>query len=476
MTKPLAPERIDQLKRIVDDLPPEQRRVTVGDESKPRGWAAEDKAALVAASAREEQERAETPRPINGRREAFLIESAAYAPGPYGRFLWLDDRCTRAGLTPTSAWWRWATKDFFDSGKRWWYLEVGRGGAKSTTLERLAGALSMGEERAVPDGQVWEYLFVSVGIDDANRRIRGLQAVNARGFGMADGPDVPDHLKQRIAYSPRGHIDLRDMCGNEIRLSSIAGTIGAVSGPNSIGIVIDEAAKLRDKAVNANPLREIIASVISTTRARPDIYMIVCSSPWSTSGSHFDAIHGPEGGDNDVRHVARIGAAFVDDARIGLEAVASWEERGDVTRKPNHEAARAIRAHMATLTATSPSVPTWVALPDLYGVTPADRAIRLRREVEALPPETTGGIPKHMVWLREIASVPLDVDGGPDYTEQCLLAADITARLGERFGTRKPAPSGQVMKVPGARPGDARYAGPARQGLGGMSWRKRGVL
>lgn len=435
--------------------------------------------AAAASAAREAEERAaEKPSPQQDRRARILAESAALGAGPYGRFLWLDARCVERGLTPTSRWWALAIREFFESGKRWWFLEVGRGGSKSTTLERLADSLAMLEERSVPPGQRWEYLFVSVGVDDANRRIRGLQAVNEHGFGLGEGADVPEWLRQRITYSPRGAIDLLDISGNEIRMSSVAGTIGAVSGPNSIGIIIDEAAKLKDKAVNANPLREIIASVTATFRARPHIYAIVCSSAWSTGGAHYEAIHGAGEGDNEVRHVARIGQPFLAEALEGLEAVAVWEERGDVQRAPNHDAARAIRAHARTLTARSPNVPTWVALPEMYGATPTDRAIRLRIEVQALPKSLLGNVPPHMVWLREIASVPLDVDDGPDYSGQCLLAAEISDRLAARFGGRPRAKPDGLIKVHGARPGDARYAGPSPQrGVGlGVNWRKRGML
>ncbi len=423
-------------------------------------------------------EAGERPSTADARRARILAESSALGGGPCGRFLWLDARCAERGLTPTSPWWAWAIKDFFDSGKRWWFLEVGRGGSKSTTLERLAASLSMLEERSVPPGQTWEYLFISVGVDDANRRIRGLHAVNERGFGLGDGTEVPEYLRQRIVYSPRGHIDLVDIAGNEIRMSSIAGTIGAVSGPNSIGIIIDEAAKLRDKAVNANPLREIIASATATFRARPNVYAIVCSSPWRTAGAHYEAIHGKDGGDNEVRHVARIGQDFLGEALEGLEAVAAWEEHGDVQRRPNAEAARVIRAHARSLTARSPNVPTWVALPELYGATPTERAIRLRVEVQSLPPTVLDGLPQHMVWLREIAGVPLDADEGPDYSSQCILAAEVTERLADRFGGQPRRRPDELIKVPGARPGDARYAGPpVRTGGGlGVNWRKRGVL
>ncbi len=426
--------------------------------------------------------RAEPPRAeasaIDPRRERILAEARALAPGPYGRFLWFDARCTsdwtdsngirQRGLTPTSRWWIWAIEEFFKSGKRWWFVEVGRGGSKSTTLERLAGSLSYLEERTVPPGQTWEYLFISVAVDDANRRIHGLEAAIARGFGVED---------LRVVTSPRGHIAMLDVHQNKILLSSISGTISSVSGPNAIGIIVDEAAKLRDKSTNANPLREIIASVTATFRARPNIYAIVCSSAWTRAGAHYEAIHGKGEGDNDVRHIARIGDRFLGAALEGLEAVALWEERGDVLRPPNEEGARAIRAHAASLTSTSPNVPTWVAN-EMYGATPSAGALATRLEVQALPASVLGGLPRHMVWLREIASVPLDADvDGVDIELQCMMAAAINAKLAGRFGGAPRAPEGQLIKVPGARPGDARYAGPPQaRGLAGPNWRKRGVL
>lgn len=379
-------------------------------------------------------------------------EADALAPGPFGRFLWIDEKCIEHGLTPTSPWWLYWLERFYASGKRWGVWMVGRGGSKSTTLERVASADSLLTYRVVPPGQRWEYPFVSVGPEDANRRIRGIEAI----YTIAVGLDV------KAAMSPRPHIDMKDANECDIRLASVAGTIGNLSGLNAIGLIIDEAAKLHDKGTNANPLSEIIASSASAFRSRPDIRAICCSSAWFRSGAHYELI---EQGDTETNFVARIGAPFLGAALEGLEAVALWEERGDPAhmRAPDPAAAKAIREHAATLTAESPNVPTWVANP-MYGATPSLAAIATRIEVQALPAKMLGNLPRHVVWLREIASVPIaaDEDGGVDFTAQCHLSADMSERMMQRRGGAPADPNRgrAVQSHPLAPPGDARYAGP----------------
>lgn len=391
----------------------------------------------------------EAPRSVDGIAAAAL----AIDPGPLGWFLAIDAACVTAGFSPTSEWWRESIARFYASGKRWGIWQVGRGGAKSTTLERLAASDALGSTRVIPPGQRWEYPFVSVGPEDANRRIRGIEAIYKRALGL----DVS------AALSPRPHIDMQDASENDIKLASVAGTIGNLSGLNAIGLIVDEAAKLHDKTENANPLSELIASVIGAFRSRPGIRAILCSSSWARSGAFWQLV---EQGDTETNYVARLGARFLPAALAGLEAVAQWEEIGDAARMrpPDPLAAYEIRAHAKSLTAESPAIPTWIAN-EMFGPDPATAAVATRREVQALPASVLGNLPRHRVWLREIASVPMDVDAdGTDYSEQCRIAAAITEYL--NAGIVKLIPryvaQRQVAAHPLAGPGDARYAGPER--------------
>ena len=338
-------------------------------------------------------------------------EARERAPGPMGYFLLVDARCVAAGMPSTSPFWLYSVKGLYDSEKAWGIFDIGRGGGKSTTLEKFTSERSLFATRHVPPGQVWTWPFISIGPDDANRRITGIAAVY-RALGLVViGDENTEGGKHRegikMLRAPRGSLELVDAGGNAIQLASIAGTIGNVSGPSTIGMTIDEAAKLHDKTTNANPLTEIIASGAQTSRARRGWRAIVSSSAWETSGAHYQLI---EQGDNESNFIAKIGEPFLAEAVAGFESVAAWEAAGGPGRNPNPDAAARIRAHARSLTAASPMIPTWLANPTLGhpDALPWDgAALASRKLVQALPEGALGGIPRELFWLRENGSVPM---------------------------------------------------------------------
>jgi hypothetical protein len=246
-------------------------------------------------------------------------------------------------------------------------------------------------------------------------------------------------------------------------LLSIAGTIGNVSGPSTIGGTIDEAAKLLDKTEHANPLHEVFASITQTFRARPGIRAICCSSAFDRTGLHFKMV---EAGDTETNFVAHIGHDFLDDALRGFEHVAHWEQH----HKKDSRAAAQIRTHAASLTATSPFVPTWVANPTLGNpaAQPWDRAaLASRIELEAIPEgsDKLEGLTRTALWLRECGSLAMDRAGGFDARAQLVGLAEANAALARRVAGVPALPRGP-QPHPLAPPGDPRYAGP-RFGIGG---------
>ena len=340
-------------------------------------------------------------------------EASKFAEGDFGYVLRLDAKCIAAGRPAMSPWWRWSVGEFYASGKMWGVFDVGRGGGKSTTLELVAAAGARYGTRKIPPGQVWSWPFVSVNMTDASRRVAGIAAV-LRADGIPIVGDVGNDGERvksgaSITRAPRAAIAMQDVNSNDVELMSVAGTVGNLSGPTTLGITIDEAAKLFDKAENANPLREIVASASQTSRARAGWRGIICSSSWDTSGLHYELVRN---GSNDTNYVATIGADFLSSALAGLLDVAKWErDRGD------EKACAAIEAHAKTLTADSPYVPTWTAHPG-FGHPDAlpwsGAALATRKLVEVLPESALDGIPRSDFWLRENASVPLDTCGGDD--------------------------------------------------------------
>jgi len=319
--------------------------------------------------------------PVQAPPEAPRWTTATVDLAPFERLMWLDDQLVAGGFPPMSPWWRAQLWNFYASGKRWLVALVGRGGGKSTTLTRVAVAESLFAVRAVPPGQRWIWPFVSVGTADSRRRITEIGAI-LRAIGI-------EAEAKHVQGQPT--IETEDAHGNAIAFVAIAGTISAVSGPSAIGATIDEEAKLRDRDSNANPARELIASIVQTFRARPGIRGIRCSSAWDEGSSHAAAIRE---GDTEANHVARIGAAFLDVAHGGFVDVARWEEEhGDL------DAVKTIRGYAATMTAESPRIPTWLANPTIG-------AVASRLEVEALPAAALGGMSRTAYWLRENASAP----------------------------------------------------------------------
>ncbi len=409
-----------------------------------------------------------TPPPAREESPIDIItrEASALAPLPFGYVLWVDARCVSAGFAPLSPWMRWMLQRFFASGKQWCVALVGRGGGKSSTLVRVAVAVSYLLDRFVPPGQTWVFPFMSVSTRESAQRIRDaaaiLRALDVPVIGNIEGGEkVKDGAK--VSFAPPPHIDMADIRGNPISIASIAGNVGNVSGFNGLGCMIDEAAKMFDKPENAHPLGELIVSVQQTLRARPNMYCICCSSAWTLDGTHYALI---KAGDNAQNFVARIGAEFIDATRAGFESVAAWEQQhGNLT------AAKRIREHAATVNAESAMVPTWTANPNFGalkypGLGPA---LATRLEIEGLPEDMLDGLSRIDFWLRECGSVPMDRAGGVDQSRACFIAAEGNARLTRRA----PSVAGGVQKVPGAPVGDPR--GPEvreRQGIAAW-WKKK---
>ena len=308
-------------------------------------------------------------------------EAAEHAPGMLGFVLWQDVKLVAAGFPAMSEWWTFTLRALYASGKRWLVVRVGRGGGKSTTLTRISSAENVFGERDVPPGQRWMWPFISVSTTDANRRIVEIVAI----LGAINVPT------ERVTRGNNPTIELVDMRGNAIGWVALASTIAGVSGPSTTGATIDEEAKLRDRNTNANPSTEILASLLQTFRARAGIRAIRCSSAWTLTGSHAMAV---AEGDTLANHVGRVGAPFLDVVLRGLADVAAWE-----SAHGNAPAADRVKAYAQTVTADSANIPTWLANPTIS-------AVASREEVEALPTEAIGGVPRVVYWLRENASVP----------------------------------------------------------------------
>lgn len=425
-------------------------------------------AAELARSRDAEREEARAPSPSPARTpppdgapdfDAFREEAETTFPDahPLMRlYLLQDERLAARGLSRTSPWWRWTFAQFFAAREsqrlllgyvllQWIVALVGRGGGKSTTLEKLALTILLFTPRTIPQTETWQWPYISVRPIDARRRIYETAKLLRLAYALDVKPTQP-----LGTYT----LAMEDAAGNPVEMISLASTIGNVSGPSTPGCVVDEAAKLQTDLSGANPDEELITSLAETSRARDGWIGVRCSSAWRTAGAHHASIIE---GTNLVNFVPCIGPAFIDAAHAGYEEVASWE-----AAQGNASGAAQIRAFARTIRAGSPNVPTWIANPTIP-------ALRSRQLLDALAQKDEAvldGFDRTTAWLRECCSMPLALDGAFDPWLQIDGLAEMNAMLarsqrGEPAVRASDGQSAPIMKLRGMRPGDARYAGDA---------------
>lgn len=377
--------------------------------------------------------------------ESIRAEAAEFGEGWLGWLRWQDYRLEQAQCRlRMSPWWQWTMTEFYASRLMWLIAIVGRGGGKSTTLERLAIVLTLLMPRSTPPGEAWQWPFVSVRSSDARRRLFEIQAMIRAAYGLPAAITQPQQTMT---------IALTDASGNAVEFVSLANTIGNMSGQSSVGGTLDEAGKMSDGG--ANPHAELIVSLAETSRARDGWHGVRCSSATTCACTHQAAI---DEGTNLANFVASIGAPFIDAALQGFEDVASWE-----AAQGNARGAAQIRAFARTLRANSPNVPTWVANQTIS-------PIRSRLLIETVPPDLLDGLDRTTYWLRESGSMPLATEGGISLESQVETLRASTAHIARRVRpTRAPGP----MKIAGVPVDDPRYGGPAARPAADRNWRKR---
>lgn len=302
-------------------------------------------APVVTASKSQDKHVARGPKTGADKWQRLKNESAKIAPGLAGILLYVDGLLATKGHPPMSDWWRQTLCNFYVSGKRWCLLLVGRGGGKSTTLERAALVESIFEQRKSPPGQTWSWLFLSVLKSDARKRLDEIGAL-LDAIGVSHERTAPDGVPT---------LTFEDANGNQVSLISIAATIAATSGPTSIGCTCDEEEKWADEKTGANPASEVLRSLRQTFRTRPNVRAYRCSSKFDDANIHFKDI---KSGDTAAHFVARLGPVGLPLALQGFERAAQFEALHE-----RHDNARKLREYAATLTEQSTAIPAWVANP-----------------------------------------------------------------------------------------------------------------
>ncbi len=118
-----------------------QTRSTSGPAVTPPEWAP----AVAVSRVREAEEKPAKPKNTEALEKWARIRVEAeekYGPGLFGLNLWQDAQLVKHRIPPTSPWWKWTIRTFLslreaDPLLQWIVALVGRGGGKSTTLEKL---------------------------------------------------------------------------------------------------------------------------------------------------------------------------------------------------------------------------------------------------------------------------------------------------------------------------------------------------
>lgn len=215
-----------------------------------------------------------------------------------------EEILVRGGFHPLSPLWREGVRRFLrHRTARRWLARVGRGGAKSTMICRMAVFQVLFGGFQIPPGERHYFIIVSENVAEATGRLRLIETM-LRALG--------------VRFNRSGEvIDVEDL---PLGFRVVACRVGAVSGFRAIGWAADEAAKWKAEDSFASPAREVIASMGAMTVTHPNAIGLIFSSPMATVDYHFELC---ELGDTDYQVVT---------------IASSWEANPDaITEERTHE-------------------------------------------------------------------------------------------------------------------------------------------
>lgn len=219
--------------------------------------------------------------------------------------LWqLEDSLVASGFPPMPAWWRAEISRFYRAGKRRWVIRKGRRVFASTCVApRLAVAeMLYGQHPHLPGTPPLTYAFVSVKLDEAAKRLRGIKAIlDVLGEPYAERGDTIE-LKSRSAIFAVVAANFRTNVGDTVAYAWL-----------------DEVSRWRDSETGANPASEVVGSLAPALATLPDAKLILVSSPLSKDDYHAKCF---DQGETDAQCVS-FGA--------------TWEINTSLTEQQTHE-------------------------------------------------------------------------------------------------------------------------------------------
>lgn len=369
--------------------------------------------------------------------------------GSMGHLLWVERRCVEAKLHAMDPQWLFHFDEFYGSGK---FLDVGRFGlraAKSDSVCRAIVAEVLFIERRLEPSMVGVCPVMSANMREAGDRFDTIKA-NLRACGLQDltgmrGKEAEDNAFKTMGGGQQALvIALQDAQAHPVEFRIYPASEVGAAGFTGIAGFGDEL-DLWGKATGANPASRVIEILVTRFTTQPEAKLHLMSATYDRESFHAALI---DKGDTPLQRVARLGLnGALRDAADRRRLAAKIQSTDPLLLAPGDP--------------NSTDIPSWVSNPvapieDCYAKSDGN----LRRMFALY-----GGRP-------EFAGDTANMEA------QCVLAARVTERLAERFGGQPRRKPDELIKVAGARPGDARYAGPpTRTGGGfGINWKKRGML
>ena len=244
-------------------------------------------------------------------------------------FLEFDDSLARLGVPPLTAWWRVGIGDWLDAYEAGHVLEltacVGRGGAKSTALYKLALFFALFGDFTVPPGEIHYAIVLSRLKEEASKGV----AIIARWLTLLGIAHRPAGDVIELGHAPRG-----------IRV--VAASVAATSGWRSFFVGRDERSKWSADGAIEQDADEIDTSAVAMTATHRYAPTVTTGSAWGMTGSFYETV-----------------SAGSDANRIVLGPAATWIVAPHITeedcRRKERDPSRFAREYQCVFQATESS-------------------------------------------------------------------------------------------------------------------------
>ena len=188
----------------------------------------------------------------------------------------LDKKLALAGQARVFAqgtWWRAEVKAFYEHGGAEWWAQVGRGGAKSTVIYRVALNESLYGTWTIPPGETHFAMIKSRNKEEAGKAI-GILSEYLTALGV-------DH-------APAG--DVIELTGTRRAIRVVASNVGATSGWRSFFDACDEVAKWPSEGSASIDAAEVISSgdAMCVTHVAEGAKRLRFSAPFYMTGPHYE--------------------------------------------------------------------------------------------------------------------------------------------------------------------------------------------